>query len=354
MPEAAAVKLDDGVLAFRSGLLGLARTMMIDRMALPAGMVNRLIADAAQPGASWLEFAHTPQLPHVGVARAFLAAHQRALAMGARLIFCVNDQLPARELAESRRLPLYLDGVECANPPSLAIAKKDQKIAMANLPAPSLEVIQRFLARWSQLEPKQHAAIQLLTKDAITCTPPASDMAAWLCRAMIRMLDILPIVVPTSRLLAADRHGFERELQQAGLMWSHCDRCGYRLGRVGQAAGTCPSCHHAGPSIPVPDVVGRQVFMNGARLAERVCGRPKPYQDIADSTTVQLRGERAPPRLRVTGTVKVRLDDGGPDLDTINFLQAASRNSAIVRQLAAAKPDQDMLLVPPGSQELQA
>lgn len=242
-------------------------------------------------------------------------------------------------------MPLTLAGVSCANPPSLGIGKRDQKKSMAKLPAPSRDAVAGFMRRWNELEPKRASAITALSERAFHFDPAPADLASWLCRAMIGMLGISCIVIPTSCLPRADVIGAFPRLAEAGLLWSHCPACGYRLGRPDAAPPACPVCEADATSPDlVPDVAGRQVFMNNADLAVRICGREKPYQAAADGLTLTLLGSKPPERLRVSGGVKVVLNEDGPPLNAINTLQALTVIPDLAGRLADSLPEQDIVV----------
>lgn len=273
------------------------------------GWTDRHIIDmlsyAASPDTCWVEFAHTPQLPHLGIARLILTAAQEAASCSGVLLYCVNDHLPPRDLPESRYMPFYNEHGRVAKSPRFGPPKAQAKWAMSHLPAPDISILEDFQQRWITLAHGQStAAVRRVSQAMISAAEECTSFAAWLTRVTFDALDLKPIVLPTSRLEVALPEQIETLHAHSFIHgWSDCQKCGYRLGRWPVALEHCSCC-----KTPIsdngdfhPDVIGRQAVVNNLDLDLRVCGRSKPYQQQADELTYVLLRRSAPPRLHVTG-----------------------------------------------------
>lgn len=285
----------------RARLLAVAEEHMVSEMGLAnadaAYRVAMLRPEAVLP----VEFAHTPQLPHLGVVRMLLTARDRAVEQDGVFLYAVNDHLPARLLPESRYVPVTTDAGPVAKPPRFGPGKK-AKGGMHREPPPGEQVLVELEASLAALLPRHRDKATSLGEHLRTVAASTSSLAAWLVRVQLELLGLRPVVLPASRLAEAlpglaDRY-FE---QRPEGRWALCGRCGVRAQTAG--AHACAGCGApAEVQERVPDVVGRQVLTNALGLGLRVCGRDKPYQVVADEMTVRLQGSAAPTRYRVTGS----------------------------------------------------
>lgn len=323
---------------------------MVGRMGFSPAAVDERLERAGRTKEPWVEYAHTPHLPHVGTARVLLTAASVAASTGGTLILCMNDQLPPRDLVEARRLPIIRQSSEVSGSPTLALSKTDQKKALCFLPPPSDECLNAFECRWLQIDPNRRHEIRNIVEALRATAATVSDLAAWFARLMCDLLGVEPVVIPTSEILKVLDPGFGNILDDNDLTWGHCCKCGYRLGRVHEAAGPCPTCGKSELVLKVPDVKGRQVILNIAEPSSRICGREKPYQSIANSKTTEIFGCGAPPRLRVSGAVRVALKPGGQVEDRVNLLDALASGIVMDRVLGECSPQDNVTLSPNGGQ----
>ena len=330
----------------RRRVMQLGLDFMASRMGFTQSALSGLAAKAAVPSCPWIEYAHTPHLFHLGTARVMLEAERQAKSLDGVLVYFLNDHLPARELGESRYLPLSVNGHEVANPPSFALTSAQGKRGMHRVGPPSAAAFAQFAARWTEIEPRLGAAIGSVAGGLADAAAANADHAAFLCRVMLEATKTMPLCVPTSRVMAAFPEWSGR-LTTAGRIWQHCAACGYRLGRVSAApAPACPSCKGMDRPELVPDVVARQTVANTLGLELRVCGRHKPYQDESDG--LSQRFDVPPPRrLRVTGAVRVR-DTSGFMVDRFNLLQWIARGG-VIESLDGANADEDVTVEAPVS-----
>jgi hypothetical protein len=319
---------------------------MAGRLGLASAALSGLAAKAGEPGRSWIEYAHTPHLFHLGTARVMREAARQAKSLDGVFVYFLNDHLPARELGESRYLPLSVNGHEVANPPSFALTAAQGKRGMIRVEPPSAGTISRFAARWVEIEPPFRSAIESVAGRLSSAAATTTDHAAFLCRVMLETTKTMPLCVPTSAVMNAFPE-WRAPMTAEGRLWNHCAACGYRLGRAGAApAPACPSCGGTDRPMLVPDVVARQAVANTCGLALRVCGRHKPYQNESDG--LSQRFEIPPPRrLRVTGAARVR-DRSGKLIDRVNLLQWISR-AGTVESLDGANAADDVVVDAPPS-----
>lgn len=287
---------------------------------------------------SWFEYAHTPHLLHLGTARVLRAASEAARLAGGVLIFCVNDHLPARELAESRRLPLVLQGLSTAAGPDLGLSGALTKMGMDMVASPDADHIDAFCKRWCQLDRSNSSRIERICADLTSAAAKATSYAAFLTRVMLQTTGTHALCLPSSVLAA----NFPHEIETLGLnghLWLHCKSCGYRLGRVA-AQDVCRVCGGV-ETRSMLDVVGRQVLMNAAHLSLRFCGSPKPYQEEADTFSTRV-GTIAPPRMHVTGKVVV-IGSNKRSFGRVNLLELMSYGHT-VDKLETASSNLDVTL----------
>ncbi len=290
----------------------------------------------------WVEFAHTPQLPHLGVVRMLATAHAEAGRRGGLLLFCVNDHLPARELAESRYLPLILkSGKKVAESPSFGLSKASAKQAMNAISGPRPERLREFRERWLALT-ADAARVNALAADLEGFALRSTSHADWLVNAMLGWFSPERVLIlPTTRLQSTlpDVFDFLANVDPQRF-WHHCAECGYRLGRLSQEHSPCPICAALGRRL-LPDVVARQAIVNALGLSLRVCGREKPYQSAADDLSLSVWACAAPERLRMAreSILSVTTRDGKHVLERINLIQALMYTSADTLWHPAA-PDQ--------------
>jgi hypothetical protein len=335
-----------GVADARRRAVQLGLEFMAGRMGLAPSVLSGLAAEAGEPGRPWIEYAHTPHLFHLGTARVMREAARHAKSSDGMLVYFLNDHLPARELAESRYLPLSVSGHEVANPPSFALTAPQGKRGMTRVAPPSAGTISRFAARWVEIEPPLRSAIEGIVGRLSDAAAATADHAAFLCRVMLEATQTMPLCVPTSAVMGAFPEWSAR-MTAEGRLWHHCAVCGYRLGRAGAAPSpACPTCAATDRPMIVPDVVARQTVANTCGLALRVCGRHKPYQDESDGLSQRFEVP-PPPRLRVTGAARVR-GRSGKLVDRVNLLQWIACGGA-VESLDGADAAGDVIVdAPPG------
>lgn len=262
----------------------------------------------------FVEFAHTPQFPHLGILRMMIEADRIAREQSGTLLFCINDHLPPRSLPECRQLPLWdAQGREIANSASLGLSKVAGKFGMHCLPAPDSAGLQAFVARWAQLQPDAAHRVQEAGEQLAQWAKEAVSLADWFVRIMVGVSVCGSVdVLMTSQLSQRLSEPFKKILEgYPELFWAHCPRCGYRHGRWSEA-GTSDPCRLCGECLasdPIPDVVARQVIVNHLGIAARVCGRSKDYQEQADALSLKL-GLQVPPRIRCEKGTQVLFSSG--------------------------------------------
>lgn len=270
----------------------------------------------------WVEFAHTPQLPHLGIARLFLVAQREAQRRDGVFVYCVNDHLSASLLPESRYLPFHSGRAWVAKPPHLGLSKPQAKGAMFMLPPPSANQLAAFCDRWVDVDRKRADQIRRVCDFFEHCATQTKSLASWATRITLEALGITALVLPTSRMAQALTDAYS-VLANRGREhgWSLCPACGYRLGVWETRVSACSICHtRIHSTLFAPTVIGRQAAANLLQFDLRVSGGERSYQDIADSVTSSLVGAESPPRLRVTGACLLLRSDG--NVDRMNLFQA--------------------------------
>lgn len=305
-------------------LANVARDYAVNSMGFPNNwMENGVIRLRA--GAPIVEFAHTPQLPHLGVARMMLVAAREAKARDGVFLFCVNDHLPSDVLPECRVLPLSTQHGRIAKPPRFGPSKRLSRRAMACVPPPTNETLLVLQRRWTEIDSRRARKIEALALRMRHYAEFARSHAAWLTAVTLDVLGLTAVVLPTSRLSAAFPDAAEQlRAADPGSWWSHCASCGYRFGRWSTAPAACPQCASTDAPMPLPDVAARQALVNTIGLALRVCGMQKPYQAVADALRCLGTPFVAPPRLRVTGKSLFVDPLTAKTIERANLLQVAA------------------------------
>lgn len=295
--------------------------------------LRRLAVDA-----SWVEFAHTPQIPHVGIVRLLLTAVREAHSRNGIFVFCINDQLPPRILPESRYTPVAINGTNVSKPPRFGIPKSKAAMAMCQITAPKATELDCFEARWRQLcsDAQETGAFDILREASLAC----GSLSAWLTRVTLGLTGLKPLIVPTWQLGHAIPGQFKELLEKApDRFWRHCEACGYRLGRFHKAVASCPCCGTRGTSShAIPDVIARQALMNAAGLALRVSGTEKAYQGEADVFSETVLSTKPPARLRVTGRTMV-YDSGNNPIERCSLFQLAISGSNLFGEMTPPPAD---------------
>jgi hypothetical protein len=346
-PSQEAAPADDAVVTVRADMARIASEFMIERMGMQRANVEQQVNRALQPGCAWLEYAHTPHLMHLGTARILRSAAEQARNAKGSLVFCINDHLPARELAESRYLPLKLTGAKTPQMPSLGTIGRAAKQAMSELTAPSELSMRQFMQRWTQLEPGRTDSIKRICADLSHISASSRDHAAFLARVMLYSTGTEALCIPSSALDMELLCDPALRAALAPRTWWHCANCGYRLARAesGQAEpghSSCPVCTFSEAPVRRPDVICRQVLLNQCQLAVRFCGASKPYQAVAD----QHPGGsacRAPQRQHFTGRLSIDHPVTGMAVDRVNLLEWLTRGGAM-DVLVGSDPAQDISL----------
>lgn len=302
----------------RRRILDLARRYMISQMGCPPDEVEARIEEAAAT-TSWIEFAHTPQLPHLGVVRTMLLAGQHADNRSGILVLFLNDQLPPRDLLEARQLPLIRNNAIVSNPPTFAEPGQFRKYGMNRLRAPTSTIISSFERRWIEIEPERESNIVKITTELKLFAGGASSYGGFLARVMIDLLDCRCLVVPASELAPAFPEALPK-LRATRRLWCHCQNCGYRISRSPTTIEICQVCDSHQTFFEAPDVIARQFLANLTNLDLRICGRTKTYQTEADVFSNGLKVS-PPSRIRVSGNVRIRDPKSGHPLERINLLQ---------------------------------
>ena len=291
---------------------------------------------------SLIEFAHTPQIPHVGIIRSLLAAEREARKCDGAVIYFVNDQLPPKLLPESRYTPIFLNGHQVAKPPRFGPSKSNSKLAMSHLLPPSPEKQTDFIRRLEELV--GNVSLQPLV-EAMEGASTAKSYASWLLAVSFGLLGYWPRVVPVSALRSAFPEMFDWLVKQRpDLFWCHCAACGRRLSRFTEKSKQLCCCSAASGIEAVPDVRARQCLANIAGLNLRVSGKAKPYQSEADSLTEALFQKSPPERLRVTGNVEVT-DDRGNQIQRCNLVQARLLNADLLDLFESSRDDKASLVI---------
>lgn len=275
-----------------------------------------------------LEYAHTPMLPHMGIVRILVDNYRKCLAEGKVFLFCLNDQLPPREIGESRYLPFCNVNGPIAKPPRFGPPKSSSYMGMGWLEPPKHKRLNSFCERWLELDSKASdriiGIIHLMQKAADECV----SYGAWLGRIIFDLLEIEALFVPTSKLEKIFPEALAELKEYGGRFgWSYCPSCGYRLGRWQADNTNCPKCGYAvldGGHF-IPDVIGRQILFNLLEINERVCGKEKSYQRKADQASIEIFGVEPPLRTRYKGITHFKDKDIGINCPRINLFQAITR-----------------------------
>lgn len=289
--------------------------------------IDKAMAGTGGVDVPWVEFAHTPQLPHLGVVRMFLSAARTAREDGAVFLYCVNDHLPPSSLPESRYLPIKNVQGQVAKPPRFGPGKRSGDKGMDCLEPPSPDTLGKFCDRWLALMQPERPTILELMEVVSKAESSVTSFAGWLTRVTLELLDLTPLVLPSSRIAEAFPEDVERLKASPEIYgWSHCAACGKRVARwSGADDSRCGSC--SGSEVVFrPDVRGRQAVTNLAGLSKRICGRKKQYQGEADSLTRTLFHCEPPARSHIEGATRFALDSG-LSVDRANLLQALATSS---------------------------
>jgi hypothetical protein len=269
----------------------------------------------------WIEFAHTPQLPHLGVVRLLLSAAAEARRSGGVFAFCLNDQLGARELPESRYVPYCVRGRFVAKPPSFGLSKTSS-VPMAILPPPAIASVDAFRTRLRELRPRGDDAwlFEAFKASAERCR----SYASWITHVSLSLLGLSPLIIPTWRLAEALPVEFlQTSAKHPERFWLHCGSCGVRIGRANSYGARCPHCRDENATADriIPDVVARQCLMNIAgTVSMRLSGREKSYQSEADTFYRDALGRTPPVRRRITGRA-IAIDSSGHPIERCNLVQ---------------------------------
>lgn len=318
----------DRAARFRSTVIGIAEDFMRRRMGLEVEVVTRVV-NSARSNTAWIEYAHTPHLPHVGTARIIQFAAEYSSNQNGSFILYINDHLAPRDIPEARYLPLAVAGSVIAKAPTLGLSGVQTKQGMHCLSPPSERSINSMRSRWTDIIPKAKNEINEIMDVMASWSQRSSDHSAFLTNSMIQYLDPPPLCVPSSVLIGAARiteSELISDLDSWGHLWIVCSSCGYRLGRPDTHVESCPVCKSRETPDLMPDVVARQVLSNVTNLSRRVCGQNKPYQEVSDATSSKL--NIAPPaRIHVTGKVSTIMNS--KIVDRINIYQLISERGII-------------------------
>lgn len=315
---------------YRDRMLAIAMDFMRSRMGIPESQLAEITRYTKDKNLAWVEYAHTPHLFHLGTVRVMLEAATYSELSTSPFIFFVNDHLPARELSESRYFPFFKNGRLIAKAPTFGLSTINAKRGMCHVPAPSFASLKDFKRRWEELEPAMRSSIDAVMNHVFAAASETRDYASFLTRVMLQLLNVYPICVASSELIAAFPE-WREILGKSGRLWSHCLSCGYRLNRmVGRNSSRCCLCGSNGDTYLVPDVVGRQIIANGCGFAVRFCGKEKKYQLEADEVSAGL-GLSVPKRMHVTGRTRVR-NQQGVEIDRVNVLQWYLHHPTLLEQ----------------------
>jgi len=306
---------------FREKLSEISGAWMANACGLESAYIDFTTSRLANLKVPIVEFAHTPQIPHIGIVRQFLVAQRLARQLDGILVYAVNDHLPSAELPESRYLPLKVADRIVPRSPQFGPGKKHGKSGMAWLKPPCADVMDSFFQRWCELQPEGRERIDGIAEASKAAAHQCSSFAAWLTRITIDLLQLQLVAVPTTEFAAMACQPVEAIKTHPNSGWAHCSSCGYRMGRWPIAGDMyCRKC--AGSvSNYLPDVVLRQMVMNLAQLEYRVCGQHKAYQDEADQATRRHFGVKPPQRVKITGKTVIRSETSGVIINRMNVLQ---------------------------------
>lgn len=335
-PRRASVDPVRGKESARLAMLDLASQYMTRDLGLDAHEVTARCDRLVPPHLAAVEFAHTPQLPHAGVVRLLLQSQLLAAREAGTFVYFVNDHMPATALPEARYIPVTnADGL-VAKPPRFGPGKKSGKGGMHRTPPPSRHTVDSVLHRIDELLPSAGGTTQLA--DVLQVASDSTNShAAWLVRVQTDLLNLRPVIIPTTglaRALPGPADAYFRARVDG--RWKVCDRCGYRVQLpVSAERDRCPHCGSPEPATDVPDVVGRQALGNMFGLAWRVCGTVKPYQEIADRTSLEVLGVPAPRRWHITGRTEVRREE--QMMERANLVQLVAEGTSV----AELQPPED-------------
>jgi len=325
----------------RANLAEISNAWMAGACGFEKGYADPLGERLVDPRVPLVEFAHTPQMPHMGVVRQFLVAQRLARRLDGVLVYAVNDHLPAAELPESRYLPFKVSDRVVPRSPQFGPGKKLGKSGMAWLAAPDDAALQSFVQRWRELQPERKARIDAVAEILRGAAQQCTSFAAWLTRVTIELLQLELAAVPTTEFAEISSEPMETIKKRSDAGWACCANCGYRSGRWPIANNThCRKCGHTAFRF-LPDVVSRQLGMNLAPLAYRICGQAKPYQDEADQATRRTFEVEAPQRIKVTGKTVIRSESSGETINRMNLLQVVSTIGGIENWPPLPKDEHD-------------
>ena len=330
-------------ITMKNRLLENIESHIVDDLGWSAVQFSSILSNLKNNNNVFVEFAHTPQIGHLGIFRLIHEAIKLEEKISGSAIFILNEHLPPRAISESKQISISINGKKISDLPTFGIPKKKQTISMSKLPSPNLENIEKIKFRLLELRPKQKERITKLAEIMEKCSLETGTHAHWLTRVFLELTGFKIATLSTERLIeCADNELLDRlKLNNCG--WAICDNCGLKNGRWKEHLDSpCIRCSCASQKY-FPDVIGRQIIANSIFTGIRLSGGAKGYQLEADKLSHSYYGHEPLERCRITGDIKFKSLDGfvisRPSI--VQYFIEADQNHC---PLTLAKPEENLCL----------